>query len=256
METLLQDLRYGIRVLLRNRAISGIAILVLAIGIGANTTIFSIINAVLLNPLPFHKPDQLVWLFGIQTQLAEAPVSYADYLDWKARSQKFENICAFFAYASFNLAGNGVAEQTRTVYVSADLFPTLGVQPMLGRNFLPSEDKPDNFYVTLLSYNLWQNRFGSDRRLVGKTIKLDGFNYTVVGIMPKGFQFPIIGGDLALPADLWIPLPLTPRRVNDRNTNLLSVIGRLKDNVTIQQAQIEMNTIAKRMQQEYPATNT
>jgi putative ABC transport system permease protein len=255
METLLQDLRYGIRVLLRNRAISGIAVVVLAIGIGANTTIFSIINAVLLNPLPFHKPDQLVWLFGTQTQIAEAPVSYADYLDWKARTQKFKNICAFVGYTSLNLAGKGEAQQLRGVYVAADLFPMIGVQPMLGRNFLPSEDKPDNYRVAILSYPVWQ-RFGSDRSLVGKTLKLDGFNYTVVGIMPKGFQFPIIGGDWTLPADIWIPLPLVPRRVNDRNTNMLNIIGRLKENVTIQQAQIEMNTIAKRMEQEYPATNT
>jgi predicted permease len=255
METFLQDLRYGFRVLLRNRAISAIAIVVLAIGIGANTTIFSIINAVLLNPLPFHKPDQLVWLFGTQTQIAEAPVSYADYLDWKARTQKFQNLCAFVGYGSFNLAGQGDAQQLRSVYVAADLFSMLGVQPMLGRNFLTSEDKPDNYYVTLLSYSLWQ-RFGSDRKIVGKTLKLDGFNYTVVGIMPRDFQFPIVGGDWRFPADLWVPLPRSPERVTDRNTNMLNVVGRLKENVTIQQAQIEMNTIAKRMEQEYPATNT
>jgi putative ABC transport system permease protein len=254
METLLQDLRYGIRVLLRNRAISGIAIVILAIGIGANTTIFSIINAVLLNPLPFPKPDQLVWLFGTQTQLAEAPVSYADYLDWKARTQKFKNICAFIG-TSANLAGKGDAQQLIGVYVAADLFPMLGAQPVLGRNFLSSEDKPDNHYVTILSYSLWQ-RLGSDRSLIGKTLKLDGFDYTVVGIMPRDFQFPIIGGDWTLPAEFWIPLPLSPGRVNDRNTNMLDVIGRLKENVTIQQAQIEMNIIAKQMQQEYPATNT
>lgn len=256
MDTLLQDLRYGIRFFLRNPAFSIVAIIVLALGIGATTAIFSVINTVLLKPLPFKDPASLIWFHGIQTQLSEAPVSVADYLDWKRQTQLFEGISALAAYGALNLSGVDQAEQLRCVFVSADLFPMLGVQPIIGRNFLPQEDKPDHYRVALLSYGLWQRRFGADRNLVGKTIKLDGIDYTVVGIMKPGFQFPILGADYSTPADLWVPFPLTEARVADRNTNYIGVLGRMKPGVTLEKAQAEMDLIAKQLEQEYPATNT
>ena len=256
MDTLLQDLRYGIRFFLRNPAFSAIAIIVLALGIGATTAIFSVINTVLLKPLPFRDPASLIWFHGTQTQLSEAPVSVADYLDWKRQTHLFEGISCFAAYGALNLSGVDQAEQLRSVYVSADLFSVLGVQPIIGRNFLPHEDKPDHYRVALLSYGLWQRRFGADRNLVGKTIKLDGLDYTVVGIMGPGFQFPIIGADYLFPADLWVPLPLTEKRAADRNTSYLGVVGRMKPGVTIEKAQAEMDLIAKQLEREYPATNT
>ncbi len=256
METLFRDLRYGIRFFLRNPAFSAVAIIVLALGIGATTAIFSVINTVLLKPLPFKDSASLIWFHGTQTQLSEAPFAVADYLDWKKQAQLFEGISGFVGYGAFNLSGIDQAEQLRGVYVSSDMFSVLGVQPIIGRNFLPHEDKPDHYRVALLSYGMWQRRFGADRNLVGKTIKLDGLDYTVVGIMAPGFQFPIIGGDYLFPADLWVPLPLTEKRAADRNTSYLLVVGRLKPGVTIKKAQAEIDVIAKQLEREYPATNT
>lgn len=256
METLLRDIRYGIRFFIRNAAFSVVAVIVLALGIGATSAIFSVINSVLLKDLPFKNPAQLVSIYGNLTQLTKAPVSAADYYDWKMRSQSFNGMSFFAAYGAHNLSGADHAEQLRSVYVSADLFSTLGIQPIIGRNFLPDEDKPDHFHVVLLSHGLWHRRFGGDRNLVGKTINLDGLDYTVVGIMAPGFQFPLVGSDYPFPADLWVPLPMTPKRIADRNTNYLGVIGRLKQGISIEKAQIEMDVIAKSMEQQYPATNT
>lgn len=256
METLLRDIRYGIRFFIRNAAFSAVAVIVLALGIGATSAIFSVINSVLLKDLPFKNPAQLVSIYGNLTQLTKAPVSAADYYDWKMRSQSFNGMSFFAAYGAHNLSGADHAEQLRSVYVSADLFSTLGIQPTIGRNFLPDEDKPDHFHVVLLSHGLWKRRFGGDRNLVGKTINLDGLDYTVVGIMSPGFQFPLVGSDYPFPADLWVPLPMTPKRIADRNTNYLGVIGRLKQGISIEKAQIEMDVIAKSMEQQYPATNT
>ncbi|HEY7159811.1 MAG TPA: ABC transporter permease, partial [Acidobacteriota bacterium] len=256
METLLRDIRYGIRFFLRNAAFSAVAVIILALGIGATSSIFSVINSVLLKDLPFKDPARLVSLYGNFTQLSKAPVSGADYLDWKKRSQSFSGMSCFAAYGSHNLSGVDHAEQLRSVFVSADLFSTLGVQPMIGRNFLPYEDQPDHFHVVLLSHGLWKRRFGSDPGLVGKTIKLEGLDYTVAGVMAPGFQFPLVSSDFAFPADLWVPLPMTAKRASDRNTNYLRIIGRLKNGVSIERARIEMDVIAKSMEKEYPATNT
>ncbi len=257
MDSLLQDVRYGIRVFLRNPGFTFVAVLVLALGIGANSAIFSVINAVLLKPLPFRDSERLVWIHGSQTQLPISPVNTADYLDWKAQSRTFETIACFFAYGARNLSSaDGPAEQLRAVFVASDMFKLLGVQPMLGRNFLPQEDQPASSEVVLLSHGLWQRRFGADRNIVGKTLKLDGLDYTVIGVMPPDFQFPILGADYSLPADFWLPLPLSPERAADRNTNYLNVLGRLKPGVTLDQARSEMNLIEKHLEAQYPATNT
>jgi putative ABC transport system permease protein len=257
MDTFLQDLRYGVRVLKKNPAFTAVAVIVLALGIGANSAIFSVINAVLLKPLPFRDPERLVSVHGSTPQFGNIPVSTADYFDWKRRTRTLENISCFAAYGVRNLSGaGGQAEQLRVVFVSADLFPLLGVQPMLGRNFLSNEDQPDHSKVVLLSHGLWQRRFGADRNMVGKTITLDDTPYTVVGIMSPKFQFPITAEGGALPVDFWLPLPMSPKRVADRNTNYLSLIGRVKHGVTLQKAQTEMTLIAKQMEKEYPATNT
>ena len=245
METFLQDLRYGIRVFLRNPGFTAVAVIVLALGIGANSAIFSVINAVLLRPLPFREPERLIFVHQTQTQLPISPTTVADYLDWKARTKLFENISCFVAYGARNLSGGEQAEQLTIVFVSADLFPMLGVQPMVGRNFLPQEEKPDRYHVALLSYGLWQRRFGADRSMIGKPLKMDGVDYTVVGVMPPNFKFPISGDSFSHPVDLWVPFPLTPKRVADRNTNYIRLIGRLKPGVTLEKAQAEMTLIAQ-----------
>ena len=255
MDTFLQDLRYGVRVFLRNPGFTAVAVLVLALGIGANSAIFSVINAVFLRPLPFREPERLIFVHQTQTQLPISPSTVADYLDWKARTKQFENISCFVGYGAHNFSGNERAEQLRSVFVSADLFPMLGVQPMLGRNFLASEDKPDHHRVVLMSYGLWQRRFGADRSLIGKPLKLDGLDYTVVGIMPPDFRFPISGDSYSLRIDLWVPFPLSPKRVADRNTHYISVLGRLKPGVTLEKAQTEMTLMAKQMEKEFPKTN-
>jgi len=264
MRTFLQDLRYGLRMLFKNLGFTVVAALALALGIGANTAIFSVVNAVLLRPLPFDEPDRVVMLWGSSEQgkalgYDSLAVSGPNYIDWRDQNHVFERMAAFRAWF-WNLTSGQEPEQIQGARVSPAFFSTLGVKPILGRAFLPEEDRAGADKVVIIGYGLWQRRFGADPKLVGKTISLDNQSYTVVGIMPSGFRFP--GGANLIPGlsfsprtEMWMPLDLTREENNDRTTFNLAVIGRLKPGIKLAQARAEMDTVARRMERQYPSIN-
>ena len=243
LETWFQDMRYGARTLLKQPGFSLIAVLTLALGIGANTAIFSVVNAVLLRPLPFAEPERLVWLWDTIPQLGTAPMSLPDFLDWKSQNQSFEHLAAFQGGSAFVDTGDGTRD-TPMGLVTPETFALFRVSPILGRTFTDEETLPGRFRVTVLSYAMWRSRFGSDPNVVGRTIDFNGAPYTVIGVMPDGFSFPDR-------AELWRPLPIDPNDLN-RGPHYLRVVGRLKPQVTLAQAQADMSTIAARLSQQYP----
>jgi len=243
LETWFQDMRYGARTLLKQPGFSLIAVLTLALGIGANTAIFSVVNAVLLRPLPFAEPERLVWLWDTIPQLGTAPTSLPDFLDWKSQNQSFEHLAAFQGGSAFVDTGDGTRD-TPMGLVTPETFALFRVSPILGRTFTDEETLPGRFRVTVLSYAMWRSRFGSDPNVVGRTIDFNGAPYTVIGVMPDGFSFPDR-------AELWRPLPIDPNDLN-RGPHYLRVVGRLKPQVTLAQAQADMSTIAARLSQQYP----
>ncbi|MDQ3803874.1 MAG: ABC transporter permease [Acidobacteriota bacterium] len=246
-----QDLRYGLRTLLKNPGFTAVAVIALALGIGANSAIFSVVNAVLLRPLPYRDPDRLVMVWEENTKAGyprDTPAA-ANYIDWRDQNQVFEGMAAI-ADVSFNLTGAGEPERLDGRRVSASLFPLLGVEPHLGRAFLPEEDQPGANRVAVLSHGLWQRRFGADANIAGKPLTLNGESYEVVGVMPPHFQFP------SREDELWVPIAFTPQEAASRGRHYLQVLARLKPGVTLGQAQAEMSTIAARLQQQYPEQNT
>jgi putative ABC transport system permease protein len=256
--TLLQDLRYGLRQLRRNPGFTAVAVLSLALGIGANTAIFSVVSAVLLRPLPFPDPGRLVRV--VSTRLGETAAdnaSYPDFADWRAENHVFSRM-ASFNVDSFTLTGAGEAAHVQGAVVSAELFPLLGVKPLLGRTFLPDEDKLSATtagFPIILSHRLWRERFSSERGIVGRTITLDDRAFIVVGVMPAGFQYPI----QAEPLDFWttvavefLTAPGQPSMAEQRGAHYLDVIARLRPGVSRAQAQAEMSTIVKGLNQQYP----
>src|SRR5213595_2675604 len=247
-----QDLRYGLRMLWKNPGFTIVAVLALALGIGANTAIFSVVNTVLLQPLPYKNPGQLIMLWENATHLGfpkDTP-SPANFLDWRAQNTVFTVIAAM-AQKDFNLTGVGEPERLDGRRVSANLFDLLGVQPRLGRRFLPEEDKPGT-HVVILSYGLWQRRFGSDARIVGQSLNLNGESYSVIGVMPPGIELPGFGN---WKDQLWVPIAFPSEEAHSRGNHYLEVIARMKPGVTLKQAQAEMETIAARLAQQYPKTN-
>jgi putative ABC transport system permease protein len=247
---LLHDLRYAVRLQLKNPGFTIVAVIALALGIGANTAIFSVVNTVLLRPLPYKDPEQLVmvWEEASKHGYPHDTPAAANYVDWRDQNQVFEGMAAI-ADESFNLTGSGDPERLEGRRVSANLFPLLGVEPEIGRVFTAAEDQSGSERVVLLSYGLWQRRFGGDPGIVGKSLTLNGESYIVVGVMPARFQFP--SSDDAV----WVPIALTTQQAANRNRHYLEVIARLKPGVTLAQAQTEMSTIATRLQQQYPDTN-
>src|SRR5215211_6495360 len=183
MEILWQDFRYGVRMLLRQPGFTALAALALALGIGANSAIFSVVNAVLLRPLPFEDPDLLVWVWDTQPAIETAPTSVPDFLDWREQSQSFEYMAAFQAGRMFFDRGDE-PEDVDVGLVTPDMFPLLKVSPVLGRTFTEEETQPGRFRVAVLSARLWQRRFNSDPDILGQTIQLSGFPYTVIGVLP------------------------------------------------------------------------
>jgi putative ABC transport system permease protein len=247
MRTLLQDLRYGVRMLMKNPGFTLIAVLSLALGIGANTAIFSAVNAVLLQALPFPKPDRLVMVWEDASELGfprgtPAPANYAD---WKAQQTAFAALAAL-NMRSFNLTGDGEPERVAAYGATADFFSLLGVQPLLGRTFLPEEDQPGAPKVVVLSYMLWQQRYGGERSVIGRELLLNGEKYTVVGIMPAGFQF------MDSQTKLWVPMAFTSQALAQRNSHYLIVVGRLKPAVTLAQANADIQTITRRIAHDHP----
>ncbi|MGZ8843274.1 MAG: ABC transporter permease [Pyrinomonadaceae bacterium] len=245
MSNILKDIRYGIRSLARHPGFTAIALITLALGIGANTAIFSVVNTVLLRPLPFDDPESIVWLWDTQPQLPTAPSSLPDFLDWKEQNRSFEHLAAFQSGNMFLDAGDGTTD-TPVGLVTPDLFSVFHVSPILGRTFTNEETLPGRFRVAVLSHSMWQNRFGSDPNVSGRTIQLNGAAYTIIGVMPAGFSYPNR-------AELWRPLPIDPAKL-DRGPHYLRVVGRLKPGVALAQAQADMSTLAARLAQQYPET--
>jgi len=250
MSGALQDLRYAFRQIRKAPAFAAVAVITLALGIGANTAIFSVVNGVLLRVLPFRDADRLVRIWHTPPQssfpgINQFSVSPANYLDWQNQNHVFESM-AIYGFRGFTLTEGDKPEQVTASAVSAGFFTTLGVQPEIGRLLTPDENQPGRSNVVLLSHRLWQERFGSNRDIVGHDIKLEGASYLVAGVMPASFRFPDF-------AQMWTPLAWTDQdRVIRGNHNYL-VIGRLRPGVDVKQAQAEMNTISARLEQQYPA---
>jgi len=247
METLIKDVRYGIRSLLKHPSFTCIAVLTLALGIGANTAIFSLVNAVLLRALPFPDADRLVMIwedasFAGFPRNTPAPANYAD---WKNQNQVFEEVGAF-ADRSFNLTGDGEPEKIEAYSVTANFLPLLGVKPVLGRAILPEEDKPGANKVVMISYSLWQQRYGGERSVIGRDLLLNGEKYSVVGVMPPRFQF------MQSYIRLWVPMGFTSEALADRGSHYLNVVARMKPGVTLAQADAEVHTIQQRIAQTHP----
>jgi len=252
METLIQDLRYGARMLVRKPGFTLVATITLALGIGANTAIFSVVNAVLLRSLPFSEPDRLIILTEKDREGARMGAAYPNYQDWRARAQSFEDMAAFRAQ-TFNLTGvdNPVRLQGRTV--NWNLFQLLGVKPQLGRTFVEQDDQVGAPPTALISHGVWQEKFGGDPALIGRPVRLDGETFIVIGVLPPDFE-------LFRRVDLYVPLGLylTPQfgMLSRGNHFGLNVLARLKKDVGVEQARVEMQTLAAQLEREYPDTNS
>jgi putative ABC transport system permease protein len=247
----MQDMRYGLRMLAKVPGFTAVAVLTLALGIGANTAIFSVVNVVLLKPLPFHNPERLMVLSEANERQPHVSVSYPNYFDWRQQNHVFEAM-ASFQPTDFNLAGMSEPENLGGGVVSSNLFRTLGVKPLLGRDFLPDEDIKGTQPVVILSYSLWQRRFGGEPGAIGKTLALDGTPYTIVGVLPP--QFVMYDG-----SQLYTPIGVRmgEERMTERGAHDdTSVVARFKPGVTAAQAEAEMDTIAQRLERQYPTTNT
>ncbi len=255
METLFNDIRYAIRGLLKQRAFTAIALVTLALGIGANTTIFSVVDAVLFRSLPYPNADRLVALSQNSRETTDMAVSYPEYLDWRAQQTSFADMSARLPTGGVITGGGGEPERVIGRFVSASFFPTLGVQPFLGRSFTPSEDQPGAERVMVLSYELWQRRFGGSRDAVGKAINYNGEPWTVVGVMPAGFDFY---GRTNINNQFFTPLGRLSDQefMRDRQSHAVRVTARLQPGVTLEQARAQMNTLATRLAAQYPQSNT
>ena len=249
MGTLVQDLRYGLRTLLKSPGFTVVAVVALALGIGANTAIFSVVNAALLRPLPYENPERLV-MVRETVSAQDIGASYANFTDWRDQNDVFEHTAALRSRESFNFTGAGEPERLQGRLVSASFFSTLGTKMIQGRDFLIEEDRPGAPPVVILSYGFWQRRFGGDASIIGKPLTLNNQSFTVVGVTPADFQF---GAE----ADVSVPIGLSAERFKLRGKDPgVVVIARLKPNVTIEQAQAGLNTIAARLEQQYPESNT
>ncbi len=251
MDSLLKDIRYGLRGLIKRPGFTVVALITLALGIGANTAIFSLINAVLIRPLPFHEPDRLVWSWGnIRNGGNRASVAPLDYLDYRHENRTFEQFAAMISVPiSANLTGGGEPERLGAAAVTGNFFQALGVQPALGRTFLIENETTGHDQVAVLSYRLWQQRFGGDSAIVNKRITLDDKSFEVIGVMPRDFEFPAT-------TQVWLPLNFDASPgMKQRKAHFLRPIGRLKPGVTLAQAQADTDSVARRLEEVYPDTN-
>jgi len=248
-----QDIRYGLRMFAKNPTFTVVAVLAIALGIGANSAIFSVVNALLLRPLPYKNPDQLVavWENAAHLGFPKNTPSPANFLDWRQQSTVFEGMAAF-TERRFNLSGQGEPERLDGRRVSANIFDLLGVKPIIGRTFVSEEDKPGT-KVVLLSESLWKRRFGGDPSVIGRTVILNNERYIVIGVLPHTVQLPI---SEAWHDQVWVPLALSAEEAAERGNHFLQVLARMRAGVNLQQAQAEMETIAARLAQQYPQYNT
>jgi predicted permease len=248
METLWRNLKYGIRILARSRGFAALAVITLALGIGANTAIFSVLQGVVLAPLPYRAPDRLVlvWLYNLSLK-SPTSLSYLDFLDWRRDARSFQQIAAF-TWQDYDLTNPGTPQHLGGREVSSGFFSTLGVPPTLGREFSPDEDQPGGAPVIVISNRLWRNRFSGDPARLGKSVTLNGVNYTLVGVLPPAFRF----GSHSEEADVYTPLAQgDPAQRIDRAVHNISCVGRLGPGVSMGQAQAEMNTIQENLDRLY-----
>jgi putative ABC transport system permease protein len=247
------DFRYGFRILARNPAFTLVAVVALALGIGANTAIFSLVDTLLLRPLPYQDPERvvMVWEQNKPRNLKSNVISPGNFLDWKAQNQVFEKMAGLMFFSRTNLTGAGEPEELQNHLVTSDFFPLLGVNPLLGRTIQPADDKPGAPAVCVLSHRLWQRRFGGDRSIVGKPVTLNGNPVTVAGVMPPGFYF------LKREGELWMPLQLNPARDYRKTSGrYMAAVARLKPGVSLTSAQSNMDGIAARLEREFPEFDT
>lgn len=243
VETLLQDLRYGLRSLLKRPDFTAVAVLTLSLGVGASIAIFSVVNAVLLRSLPYKDPDRLLMLWE-KTSQQDLPTSYLNFVDWKDQSQVFEKMAAF-RNDNFNLTGVGESERLDSTTVSADLLSTLGIRPVLGRDFLPQDDRPGSAPTLILTYDFWQRKFGGDTSIVGRQLTLNRQSFTVIGVTPAHFKFG--GGDILVPVNL-----MADRfQLRGKDPGVI-VVARMRPGVTPEGARTEMDAIMSRLVQQYP----
>jgi predicted permease len=251
VQTLWQDLRYAFRLLTRSPGFTAVAVLTLALGIGANTAIFSIVNGVLLNPLPFPHPQELTVLYEHTTNDEESSISYPNFLDWQRTNSTFASMAAY-RHEDFNITGSGEPERVRGGMVSAEFFPIFGVQPLLGRLFVRDEDRLGASPVALLGEGFWQRRFGSARDIIGKQIIMNGDAYTIVGVIPANFHFRVFNfGGIK---DVYVPVGQTkdPFFYHRDVHKGMDAIGRLKPGVSLAAAQADMAQITRDLAAAYP----
>jgi putative ABC transport system permease protein len=247
MHALLQDIQYFGRTIRHSPGFFAVAALTLALGIGANTAIFSVINAVLLRPLPFREPDALVRLFETEASPGNYPFAGPDYIDWQAQNKTLEAM-ALFGGRRFNVSGGAEPVTARAATTEANFFAVLGVPPLLGRTFARGEDRLGGSRVAVLSYGFWQRHLGGDRSVLDKPLLLDSERYTVIGVMPSWFNYPI-------DVELWTPLDMSPQGLGSRGNHNNMAIGRLKPGVSVSQAQADLAVIAARLEKQYPDSN-
>lgn len=260
MHSVIKDIQYGIRSLLKRPGYTAIAVMTLALGIGANTAIFSVVNAVVLRPLPYADPDRLVVLWETSPGSDRRSVAPGNFVDWSAQNKTFEELAATF-YGNFNVTGDGEPERIDGATITSNFMHVLGAQPQLGRTFLPDDDEHQDRNLVLLGHALWQRRFGGARDVLNRSITIDEQRYTVVGVMGPEFQFPER-------SELWVlgrnrgavPLSLIAQSpgndwIHERDAHFIRVIGRLKPNATLSQAQSDIASITRRLEQDFPATN-
>jgi putative ABC transport system permease protein len=246
----LRNLKFALRHLAKSPGFTAVAVIIMALGIGANTAIFSVVHAVLLEPLPFSQPDRLVRLWHVPPQSAfpgvtKFSISAANFLDWQKQNTVFEGM-TLYSFGAYDITGKGKPQSIRAGKITANFFPVLGVQPLYGRVFTAEEDQPGKNHELILSYKFWHSRFGSDPNVSGRTITLDGTPYVIVGVM---------GPKIAIPewAEIWVPMGMTAQEAAVRGEHHFLSIARLKPGVSVKQAQAEMNTISERLAQAYPA---
>ena len=246
---MLADLRYALRNLLKNRGFTAVAAATLAIGIGANTAIFSIIDTILLRPLPYRNPDRLVRLFETEAAPGHYPFAGPDFLDWKARNHTFEDMALYSWPGDRNVSEGGRPDHVIGVPTEANFFSLLSAAPLLGRTWIAGEDQPGKDRVVVLSYSLWRSRFAGDPGVIGRTVKLDSRAYTIVGVMPAGFRYPMPR------VQLWTPLNMDAKSLHPRGNHWVNAIGRMKPGVSLAAARADLQAIAAQLEKTYPDSN-